>query len=82
MNTPEQIVDILLEEQTPVTVEYRPVTIDSMPHVIWLIRADTSSDSNYLARGTAHNLERAEKEVAKKVQLFGAIITKIEKSGV
>jgi hypothetical protein len=77
MITPEQLVDRLLEQQTNVTVEYLPVTVDSMPHVTWMIRVEGAAPTQYIAKGTSHSLEIAKKEVADKIRLTGAVVTNV-----
>jgi len=69
------LVKMLLEAQGETfEVEYRPTSIDSMPHIIWMIRARGAGDTNYLATGTGHNREDAERQVNEQVRLLGVTV--------
>jgi len=71
-----EIVSLLLEDVN-VVVEYRNAEINGMPHVIWLIRAEGNTPTNYLAHGTAHNIDAAQREVDNKVRLLGAKVVDV-----
>lgn len=77
MISAQELVNRLLEEQLSVTVEYAPASIDSMPHVIWMIRAKNARPSQYLDKGTAHSLEQAKREVDEKIRLTGAKVVNV-----
>lgn len=76
MTRAENVVRILLDATgDDVEVEYARATIDSMPHVLWMIR-DTAG-THYLANGTAHNMEKAKEMVGEKVKLLGVRVVKV-----
>lgn len=79
MNTEAQIlVNLLLEGQgQTVEVEYRTANIDSMPHTIWMIRAAGSGPTAYLATGTGHSREDAERQVAEQARLLGVTVARV-----
>lgn len=64
------ILDILLEGT--VDVEYHTVDIDTMPHVMWMIR----SGDSYVAKGTSHTHEKAKAAVAEKLKVLGCEVGK------
>ena len=77
--TASKVVDMLLEDtQAPVEVEYHTVDIDTMPHVLWMIRNPEAGDTQYIAQGTAHNKAEATKLVKAKLASLG-VATSAEK---
>ena len=78
MNKPEMVVHLLLDGVgDAVEVEYVPASIDSMPHTIWMIRALGSDPTQYLAKGTAHTREEAQRQADEKVRLLGVRVTRV-----
>ena len=74
----EMVVHLILDAVgDDVEVEYHPSTIDSMPHTTWLIRAVGAEPSQFLARGTAHSPQDAERQVAEKTRILGTRIAKV-----
>jgi hypothetical protein len=77
MTPPELVVHLLLDAMgDTVEVEYQPCDIDTMPHTIWMIRASGADPTQYLAKGTAHTPEEAERQVAEKVRLLGVRVVR------
>jgi len=75
----EMVVHMLLDAVgDEVEIEYHPSTIDSMPHTTWLIRAVGAAPTQYLAKGTAHTPEDAQRQVREKVRLLGARVAKTQ----
>jgi hypothetical protein len=75
----EMVVHMLLDNVgDEVEVEYHPSSIDSMPHTTWMIRAAGASPTQYLAKGTAHTPEEAQRQVQEKVRILGARVTKTQ----
>lgn len=78
MTKAQELVRTLLDDiGTDVEVEYSPLSIDSMPHVAWLIRATGSNPTQYLGRGTGHNRQDAEQQVNEKVRLAGLRVVNV-----
>lgn len=76
----ELVVSMLLDNVgDEVEVEYHGTSIDSMPHTTWMIRAvgTGEGDTQYLAKGTAHTPEEAERQVQDKVRILGSRVTKV-----
>lgn len=79
MPTAEMVVHLLLDAVgDQVEVEYHPSTVDTMPHVTWLVRAVGTDPTQFLARGVAHSPQDAEKQVAEKVRILGATIARVQ----
>lgn len=78
MNKSEMIVHLLLDGVgDSVEVELVPASIDSMPHTTWMIRALGSDPTQYLAKGTAHTKEEAQRQAQEKVRLLGVRVTNV-----
>lgn len=78
MNASEIVVHMLLDAVgDTVEVEYHPASIDSMPHVTWMLRAVGSDPTQYLAKGTAHDKADAERQVQEKARLLGVRIASV-----
>ncbi len=77
MTRAESIVNKLLEQQINVVVEYHPVQINDMEHITWMIRAATAEPTQYLAKGTAHNMKLAQHDVDEKIRLIGADVVDV-----
>jgi hypothetical protein len=77
-NASEIVVHLLLDAVgDTVEVEYHPASIDSMPHTTWLIRAVGSDPTQYLAKGTAHDITDAQRQVEEKVRLLGVRVSNV-----
>ncbi|MGV0949328.1 MAG: hypothetical protein ACOYB3_01555 [Azonexus sp.] len=77
-NASELVVHLLLDAAgDTVEVEYHPASIDSMPHTTWMIRAVGTDPTQYLAKGTAHTREDAQRQVDEKVRLLGVRVINV-----
>ena len=75
----ELVVHLLLDAVgDTVEVEYHPHSVDTMPHTMWLIRATGADPTQYLAKGTAHTHEEAERQVNEKVRLLGCRVATVK----
>jgi hypothetical protein len=78
MNAAERVVHLLIDGVgDSVEVEYHPASIDSMPHVTWMIRAMGADPTQYLAKGTAHDRDEAQRQVQEKVRLLGVRVKNV-----
>lgn len=68
---------LLGESEDDVVIELHTASVDSMPHVTWLVRHKDSSPTQYLAKGTAHSKEEAKSQVQTKVRLLGVRVAQV-----
>ena len=74
----ELVVHMLLDAVgDTVEVEYHSTSIDTMPHTLWLIRATGADPTQYLAKGTAHTPDEAQRQVDEKIKLLGCRVSKV-----
>lgn len=74
----ELVVGILLDAIADnVEIEYHSSEIDSMPHTTWMILAAGVQPTQYLAKGTGHTPEDAQRQAEEKVRILGARVVKV-----
>lgn len=76
MSKAEQVVNALLEQGSEAEIEYDKVSVDSMPHTTWMIRAVNSKPTQYLAKDVAHTPELARKQAHAKSKILGLLVTR------
>ena len=76
MTHAQQIVDALLEQGGTAEIEYDTVTVDSMPHTTWMIRAQGANPTQYVAKDVAHSPEIARQKAHEKARMLGLQITR------
>jgi len=71
------VADLLDEEAAQVELELNTVSVDSMPHVSWMMRAVGATPTSYVAKDVHHNHELAMKAAQHKAMMLGVQITKV-----
>jgi hypothetical protein len=73
-----RLVNTLLDEETTqAELELNTISVDSMPHTAWLLRAIGAEPTAYIARDIAHTHEIAMQAAQSKARLLGVQITKV-----
>ena len=73
-----RLVNTLLdEEESQAELELNTVSVDSMPHTTWMLRAVGADPTAYIAKDLAHTHELAMQQAQDKARLLGVQITKV-----
>jgi hypothetical protein len=73
-----RLVSSLLDEETrQVELELNTVSVDSMPHTSWMMRAIGATPTSYIAKDIHHTHELAMKAAQHKAMMLGVQITKV-----
>jgi len=68
---------LLDEESSQVELELNTVSIDSMPHTCWLLRAVGAEPTSYVAKDINHTHEMAMNAAQHKAMMLGVQISKV-----